>query len=532
MMYKIMVVDDEALSRKTIVKMIDELGLQTEVIAEAKHGEEALQLIQINKPHIVVTDMNMPVMNGQQFLETLYREFSEIRVIVISGYSQFEYLKAALTFQACEYVLKPVAVAELRGALTKAIEAVSEYSSRQQERKSSREMMKLRREDFLQHVANKRITNKFDIQSQAEELGLAPALSADGYRVAVCVIRQFKEIARIKFHGNADLFMFCLENIMYELLPQEEHAWIYKSDDRFRLCLILPVTSFHKKRTEETLLAFHKAVHQTLGGDVAVGISAEFGGLEKLPEAYGAAIDAYEHNRFAGNGLTVRHGEAGERASGLELLASFDLKRLGQAFGSGKAKDMRGIMSDFVRKLGQHAEASIRDVHRELFKIRQAAISEMNGIAAAEPALFEPQAVEAVLSPLELRSFLDRLASAAEDFSKNRDMPESVQIVRQIAQYMDEHYFEDIGLIDIATRHYMDPAYLSKLFKAVTDENFIEYLTRKRMEKACELLCSPERKVNEIAELVGYENQRYFSQVFKKFTGRTPSEYREAFGQL
>ncbi len=198
-MYKVMVVDDEIWGRKSISKMIGELPLAVEVVAEATNGQEALELIRLKSPHIVVTDMNMPVMDGERFLESLYTLHSSIKVIVISGYSQFQYMKAALKYRACEYVLKPVSIPDLREAMLKAIEACREYSSMQQQKKSSEEMLGLRRKEFLQHVTGRRIANLSDMNRQAAELDITDACNS--YQLAVCMLRQFQETARTKFHA-------------------------------------------------------------------------------------------------------------------------------------------------------------------------------------------------------------------------------------------------------------------------------------------------------------------------------------------
>lgn len=526
-MWKALVVDDEAPGRGAIVKMIEGLDLNIEVVAEARNGEEALELVRLNRPHIVVTDMNMPVMNGQQFLENLHRSHEEIQVVVISGYSQFEYLKAALKYRACEYVLKPVSVADLREAMSKAIAAVREFSDRQLEKKSGRDIHRLRCEVFLQHVAARRIANKADIRRQAQELGI-PAENG-GYRVAICQIRQFQDISKSRFHGNADLYMFGLENIMREVL-RDEGVLLYKTDDRSRLCLILPCSSYPDLRAGEALGSFHQAVRHTLGGDVAVGVSPPFPALEELPEAHRAAVAALADCPFSYSGLTVRSFEACPGAPA-ELLASFDRRRLSQAFGSGNDRDVRLTLDAFVTRIGSRPETTIRDVQRELASLAKLAEAEMAGIAGRHASLFETRTIGGVMEMNGLLAYLDKLTEAALEFAeRRREAPESARTIREIVRFLDEHYFEDISLIDVATRFFMDPSYLSKLFKTETDENFIEYLTRKRMEKACELLSAEERKINEVAELVGYENQRYFSQVFKKFTGRTPSEYRETMG--
>ncbi|SFA98150.1 Helix-turn-helix domain-containing protein [Cohnella sp. OV330] len=526
-MLRVMVVDDEAPGRKAIVKLIEQLELPVEVVAEAKNGEEALDLIRMNKPHIVVTDMFMPIMNGQLFLERLHRDYEEIKAIVISGYSQFDYLKAALKYQACEYVLKPVALSELREAMNKAIRAVNEFSDRQLERKSSLDMAKLRTEVFLQHVAERRIANAADIRRQARELGL-PAESA-GYRVAVCRIRQFQGISASQFRGNADLYMFGLENVMREVL-RDEGTLLFKTDDRSRLCLILPCSSYPDLRAGEALGAFQQAVAQTLGGDVAVGLSSAFAGLEELPDAFQAALSALSRCEFAYTGLTISPADKAPAAPA-ELLSSFDLRRLSHAFGAGNARDAGLTLDEFARKIASRPSTTIGDVQRELARLAELAKASMPGMPAKHAPLFEATAIGGVMEAGGLQSYLNGVTLAAEAYAESRrDAPESVRTVQDIVRYLDEHYFEDVGLIDVATRYHIDPSYLSKLFKTVTQENFIEYVTRKRMEKACELLASPERKINEIAELVGYENQRYFSQVFKKHTSQTPSEYRESLG--
>ncbi|WP_219837487.1 helix-turn-helix domain-containing protein [Paenibacillus sp. R14(2021)] len=523
-MYKVMVVDDEYWGRKSIVKMINELSADVGVIAEAKHGDEALELIRINKPHIIVTDMNMPVMNGEKLLEVLYTQYSEIRVIVISGYSQFEYLKAALKYQACEYVLKPVSVTELGQAVAKAIEASRAYMSAQQQKKSTIDIMKLKREEFLQHVTSRRITNVSDIQQQLSELHIR---AMDGpYRLAVCSFRQLVEIARIKFHGNADLLMYSLENMLYEVL-QDEAALMYKSDDQMSICLVLPESSYNEQRTRDVMNGFHTAVKQVLKLDVIIGISGSFGEITKLPEAYKTAADELGRNPFNDDTLSITIGERPGLTSKAALLTAFDLNAISQALGSGSERDSRRLLSAFVERVRMRKEATIHDVQRELAKIVELASTELKGCISAQPSLFDTRLIAGVLDLKHLQAWMEQLADAMAGHGQSNGKSESVQSIGEVVAYLDTHYFEDVSLVGVATRFHMDPSYLSKLFKSVTDENFIEYVTRKRMEKACELLRSSDHKIQDISELVGYENQRYFSQVFKKFTDQTPSEYRE-----
>ncbi|OBZ11771.1 hypothetical protein A8L34_15660 [Bacillus sp. FJAT-27264] len=524
-MYKVMVVDDELWGRRAISKMISELNLDAEVIAEARHGEEALKLIGVSKPHIVVTDMNMPVMDGLQFLEHLHEHHSDIRVIVISGYSQFEYLHGAIRYQACEYLLKPVSIGELRSAMIKAAELSSTYRSHQQQKKEAVDLLKLKRSAFLQNVTAERITNPSDILKHQEELQISSGLEYS--RLVVMMFRHFQETARTRFHGNADLLMFSIENILHELL-QDELALVYKSDDRLRICLVQNGPLTDGSQGPAWLPEFHKAVQRMLKLEVCAGLSPSFSELAELPHMFRAANKAIGGARLhdSGCGLYPAEDQIEVRSGG--QLTSFDLQALRQAVASGNVKEVRELLHNYLTKVTACGVITISEVQQELARIMDVAVSELKVMASARPTVFDPQSITGIMDGREVTLLLSRWLEAIEEYSTDRNESESIQMIQSIAAFLDDHYFEDISLIDVATRFHMDPSYLSKLFKTVTSENFIEYLTRRRMEKACELLRASDRKISDISELVGYENQRYFSQVFKKSTGQTPSEYRDS----
>ncbi|MGO4546934.1 helix-turn-helix domain-containing protein [Paenibacillus sp. 2TAB23] len=523
-MYKVMVVDDEPWGRKAIGKMISELAPRLEVIAEARHGEEALALIRISKPHIVVTDMNMPVMNGQEFLARLHREYNEIKVIVISGYSEFEYLKAALTYRACEYVLKPVSAADLREAMAKAIEAIQNESSLLEQKKHAEDVQSLKREAFLQHIASGRIHNVADIYEQAERLGVPYA--QDRFCVALVSLRQYRPIADIKFHGNADLLMFSVENVWHELLSADSPL-VFKTDNRERIVLAFPESAYDRAQIMSLLDRFQAAMKRMYAADVLVGLCKIGAKLEQLPAAFESAHGALLANGFHAAGLCICEQEASRIDAAGGLFNTFEAKAFNQALASRSGKDMKRIVESLANKIKQLPDITIREVHRELTLLAEL-LSVSSSAALTRPAFLEPKAIAHILDGNELGSWLASTALFIDSLALSQEKSETDQSIRDIAVFLDEHYFEDLSLVDVATRFHIDPSYLSKLFKSVTGENFIEYISRKRIEKACELLSGSDRKIVEIAELTGYENQRYFSQVFKKMKGQTPSEYREA----
>ncbi|MDQ0877829.1 two-component system response regulator YesN [Paenibacillus sp. V4I3] len=524
-MYKVMVVDDEQWGRKAICKLIEELSANVEVVAEAKHGEEALQLLQYSKPHIVVTDMNMPVMDGKQFLENLFRLHKEIKVIVISGYSEFEYLKAALTYQVCDYVLKPVSILDLKNAITKAIETIQKDVDDLQQQYHANSAWKLKREVFLQHVSQKRISNQSDMAKQLQGFKIVHAF--EKYRMVMLTFRQFNEVAVSKFHGNADLLMFSLENILSDILKSDVPL-MFTADDRMKLCVIMPSAYLEAAGIGDILGEFQHAVLDMLKVNIVAGISRAYERLETLPAAYDEALTALWNNKFHISSLFVSTADSMIAPSHAEILTIFDLKTMKQAFVNKNEKVIQSMLEHFLRKIALCKDILIQEVHFEYIQLSEIIASGMKEISYSNQAISDFQVLQHVLDIEELTICIHKLSTLISEAFLHLGDQDSSFPVHEITNFLSKHYFEELSLVDVAMRFHLDPSYFSKLFKAFTNENFIEYLTRLRMEKACELLSSSDRKVNEIAELIGYENQRYFSQVFKKFTGQTPTEYRES----
>jgi two-component system response regulator YesN len=521
-MYRAMVIDDEQWVRKSISRMIDELALGIEVVAEARHGEEALEMILIHKPDIVLTDMSMPIMSGQQFMKHLYTHHKEIKVIVISGFSNFEYLKSAISYQAYDYILKPVSVTDLKNALSKAIADFNKERQNDYHRHLSLTARKLKREEFLQHVANHRISNRSDIAKQAEELQIARPFGQ--YRLVAMAYRRFTQMAEAKFKGNVDLLMFSLENILCDVIEDDE-LLIFKSDDKMRLFLLLPAEKYGLSEIRAVLSKYHDSVQSLLNLDVLAGVSRMFGGLTELQTASKEAMDMVGQNPFGSNGLHVCFYDEIVTSLDVEWITNFDLKKIKQALAVKSEQDIKRFLASLTDKIGSYKEISIHDINREFRKLSIAISEGMKENSLINP--YEHHVMEWMIGPEDVTAFIDKMTKQVEYGFRHSGGVGLRNVMEEITGFLKEHYFEDLSLVDVATRFHFDPTYFSKLFKAFNKESFIEYMTRLRIEKACDLLLNSNMKIHEIAELVGYENQRYFSQVFKKVTGNTPSDYRE-----
>lgn len=359
-MIKALIVDDEEWIRIGIREDIDWKGLGIEIIGEAQNGEAAKEIINANCPDIVLTDVRMPVMDGIKLMEYLHNEYPDVIVIVISGYSEFEYAKKAISFKAFDYVLKPIEEKELEQILKNAVEKLREKSGGK------------------------------NILSYIDEL----------YKHGSCFTYP---------NEKTKTFLFYIEN------SHKEQAFELIQDLFSKVEADLTVVQVNIRNTVFDFVIF----------------------LNKLLQKYSCSLE------------TLLDG------------------------------------SDSTSKI-----------------------------------IIETHTIK------QLKDWFEDVIDRTIDYIANCRKAGTKKAICEIKEYVTAHYFEDISLNFIAESYFINPAYLSRVFKSESGLNFNDFLTNIRMNKASELLNNPVLKMNDIAEMVGYQNVNYFLRKFKEFFGCTPSEHK------
>ncbi len=526
-MYKLLIVDDEEIIRMGIFHTIPWTDLAISQVKTAANGGEGLALFKQFHPDIILTDIRMPVMDGLELLDRVVQAGTGVKVIILSGYEDFGYARSALKLGAFDYLLKTADIAELTGVLHKAVVAIEK--DRQKERQLDKSLLLLRNR-YLTELLLKRERSK----EIYHELNLAGTTLADFLIVAVAEMDQIT-LFNEEFSGEQSRLLRSrvLEIAGAELDNQEtcfeshseELVWIYHCDP--------DVSEIENRgRFITQCQSVSKRVACSLDVSLRIGLSNVGSGEARVSLCYEQAKTALEYTLFTGKSSFVLFEEIADKTGVNFQIAADDEHRL---FSALRVADKQLVL-DTLHKIFEQI--------RECRNIRVTQFQQICGdlISSAFRVLHEFNINPADLFGKEVRFH--------EEIKKQRDFTEARQwvvaifekmavyilhnkilknkrVIEQAKQFIAEHYHEDLTLNKIAETVFMSPNYFSNLFSNEVGESFLEYLTSLRLQKAKQLLGEKDAKAFEVGEKVGYDNPQYFSKIFKKYTGMTPSEYRE-----
>lgn len=534
---KALIVDDEKHVRDAIRLLADWGSYGIDTLLEAEDGETAVRMISREKPELVFTDMMMPGMGGTGLMEWIHSQAPGTKTVVISGHDDFELVRAAVKFGGQDYILKPIDPGELQEAIRKAV------ASRRAQEAEAREQQKKTMEvnQFKPVYWDRMLSGLLDDpgyyetakESLERELGCGP--DCRECRVAVIAMDAVPEPVRVKFASGMDLLVFSLMNICNEYLNERRSGYAFRHWDGTGHIVLL----FWRNLTtaEEEIRRIHEGIFRTLRGRFDIGI----GGIKPFPcgvgTAYREAVQALRSRNLLKRSGWLHSGTADSAVSRKPLPFGEFEERLRLAVRSSSPGQIDQIVGLWFEALSALPSITVDQLELwsrefELFQARWAKDlfgEDRDGFPAewADAALPRiPLQEDGTLSLIQWRELLARnLRSLSELY--RRHLQEDKHVIFDIAKYLEVHYREDITLQDIADRFFLSREYISRKFKQEFKENLSDYIGRIRIEKAKLLLLNPECKISQAAMQVGYQDEKYFSKVFKKMTGMTPGEYRK-----
>lgn len=509
-MYKYIVVDDEALIRRGMLKKIRtaDIGRELEFAGEADNGEDGLALIRSADPDIVLTDMRMPEMDGRSFLKVLQQDYPDKKVIVVSGYSDFEYMKEAISAKAVGYLLKPFSREEIQETLGKAVKLLDdERAALRKMETSENEKEAIGYEADLQTLAGLILGNHRKDKEPVFRSNRLRAFAAGAPIVLLTLYAPDKPEPGAEALGGG----------LYVPNPQ---------NDRMGFAVLTAAGSYSDLEAEALRAA--ERIVRAAGEGFLVGVSRAFpswNGLAKAFEECAAALNA----RQLGEGVppvavyggedSLPDGDAGwdKMDELLFFLESGNGPRVAEW--TDKLFAHIGSLPDVT--LGA-AKATCRLLVNEVRDLLHRYLS-INGSSTSS-------SFEAVLAgsyDLEtIRSYMLRVLPDLAGLLREQSVYASGQVVDHIKTYVEQHADKLITLEKISSLFFLNPSYCSYLFKEKTGVNFVDYVNQIRIGKAKTLLRTTDEKVYRIAKTLGYDNPKYFFRVFKKVEGVTPEEYR------
>jgi len=522
MMYKVVVVDDEPWTRKGIIRAIEweELGLS--LAGEAEDGEDALGLIRDTAPHIVLMDMNMPGVDGVRLIRGIKQMHQDIWIIVISGYSKFEYTREAIVSRVFDYVLKPVKKTELNRVLKNCVTELERALSEREIRHYHSELLRRERERVIIELirrlprAPERSERETAFYRQLSRLNAMYAVVARPDEMTEAAEHFGSEEAALR-----ELDLAVMASVEAAGSGGKDGCVAFIDPEKFECILVVhDMTIDVKSALRSCKFRF----------PFSAGIGGTVGDPDSLHLSYRQAVQALKRKKAGETGVILT-AEDGPSARPNPPVPAHRIHAAATALRSGNleqaltafreiAQDWRG-QGATVEAMQNAAIALLGEIDRAVASL-DLNLADVSGYSY--PELVDN--VDRLYSPGDIEVMLGELAGQVVSAIRNRNRAGVMQAVKEMAEDVSRLYFKPLSLHDYADKYHLNPNYLRRVFKSETGKSFMELLTETRMARAKELLAESDLKINEVARHVGYEDYRLFNLVFKKSTGITPGMYR------
>ena len=542
-MLMIFLAEDEVIVRETIKRMIPWENLGFELVGEAADGEMALPLLLRQKPDLLITDIKMPFMDGLTLAKVAKKEIPGLKVVILSGYDDFNYAKQAINIGVEDYLLKPIT----KNAL---IERLTEIRSRYEHEKTQKEYYeKFHREmqayeknssrDFFEALVRGSM-DMMEIYRRSEKLGLD--IVAEAYNVLIFTMNceedfsgqregyseweaESLELLEEFFSENTSAMLFRCNIFSYGVLIKGQKETI---EENTRSCVSEIQRIFDRKEQKRQWF-------------VAAGEPVER--LSQIQKSYYSASRAFSQRYLYDENILYYDEMASmEKKNVTEddstYLQKVDVNALNPAIlqkflSNGLLEETENFVKDYFYAIGQEPLESLVFRNYVTLNVRFSVMSFLKEIGCDTRTL-EQEDTEDVLSESSKSlenaiAYAEKIISQAIALRDQNSGNKNRSILKTAVDFIDSHYMEeDMSLNKAANAANVSANHFSALFSQNMGQTFIEYLTNLRMNKAKEYLRCTSMRSSEIAGEIGYKDAHYFSYLFKKTQGMTPSDYRKA----
>lgn len=532
-MIKVFLVEDEVIMREGIRQNIDWEAEGFEFVGEASDGELAYPLIQKSKPDILITDIQMPFMNGLELSRLVKQEMPKIKIIVLTGYDEFEYAREGIDIGITDYLLKPIASAKLLEAVKKVGQLVLEerISQKNSDRERLESLQAARQKFFRGLVLGEKSASV--LLHEGREVGMD--LVANRYNILLFQIfsGQDTEEYTEEYHTAVREIKERTESLTGILMVELGiEGWAF---------ILLETDDTSLSEIQETFIE----MLQTMLGDYERlsyfgGLGSPVERLSELNQCYAEASHAFAYRYMEEHDQIVLSSQLPDKSYKKEetALESLEIRKIDRKVAerflkTGLKSEVSHFVEEYFAGFGEKNMESLLFRQYVIMDMYFAAVALLEELGHGAEALGERcgkvQDMATAFSSIESnKKYLKDVLEAAIDLRENVSQKKHHSILEEAKKYIRQHFEdEDISLNSVAASVNLSPNHFSSIFSQQEGQTFIEYLTTVRMEKAKELLRTTAMKSSEIAYAVGYKDSHYFSHLFKKTQECTPGEFRQ-----
>ena len=517
-MYTYLIIDDEELIRKGTIKKLSPMENLVQCIGEAENGQEGIEKIKELHPDIVVLDMQMPVMDGTKLLPYLAEHFPEIPLIVISGYRDFDYVKHAISAKAIDYILKPFSREAIQKCMSDAIGRLESKSALETQIINSEEEKENAYYEYDLQILRSLImgyhTDTTDISSKRLNF-------INRTHNLILLTLHFPQIPPeeavqkwLEDHGFGNLALY---------LPSPDNKQI-----GFLLLFIPEDSSLSSKQFTLQVVDSFLIWAKQCDFPVLIGISETHSDLKQLHDAFLETSVALNRQKLSAPPSAYYYYEEEEQKNmQWDKLDEFLFR-----IESGMSEQVAELTDELFSYFLTIRNCTLADVKYYCYYLSTQCRIILDYYVNQPDSKASSNSMQNIVNHLfllsDLKDYYKQFFLNLTTLLKPQSVYSGNDVIEKIQVYMQRNYQKDLTQEFVSYLFYLNRSYLSTLFKARTGEKFVDYLNEIRVNKAKELLANSDRKMYQVAKAVGYDNVKYFFRVFKKKTGVTPEQYREA----
>lgn len=527
-LYNVLLVDDEADVLQAMKKKIDWEALGFCLAGTAENGQEALEMAEQLHIDVVMTDIKMPYMDGLTLCKNLKQSYRNMKVIIYSGFDDFEFAREAVHLEAEEYLLKPISAGDMEAAFSKVRKKLDqeydEYRNLNRLSEYYRKSLPAMREQLVMGILEGRIA------------GERARAMMETYEI--CLDSPFYVVAALYMDVNpreeqpqpAQLFTLSLKDMVQDYLKNRTRFFSTAFLDQVIVIFMLD------EREEIDQVLYHldqicKMGFRVLKSSVTAAVGQICANTDALHTSYEEAVNAMEYRSILGSGQVLYINDIEPCSEENILVTEHEFQNLVHAVKLANRDETNAAIAqimDSIRKEpispGQY-QLLFMELLSELMKIGRAYKLHPNQIFGEHAGSW--QELYRMVTVDELEGWLQEVCTNLRHVLRHERRDSAARLTEQAKAYIEEHYKEsDLSADSLCRCLNVSAAYFSTIFKREVGMSFVAYLTKIRLEHALELLRTTEDKTYIIASRVGYMEPNYFSYVFKKQYGISPSKYR------
>ncbi len=500
-LYRTLIVDDENLIRQGIKHYINWEQEGFQVIGEASNGQEALELIECTNPHIILTDIVMPIMDGEELTRIVKAKYPHIQIIILSSFAEFDYVRSTFQHGAIDYILKPKLDAE--GLLNVLRTAVSKIPASQETRKAND------RSISVTYLIDRLLSGYQDTPDSSFISEFFPH-------------SLFYLMAVDQYSKGDEGFKEKLISILSDKLQDAVH-YCFHGEPHVIVFLININDNNHNKIID---LAKQIAISES---GACIAISKGFNDLAEVSKVYKDDIKSMLNYRFYFPEENVLNHET--IPSEVVKTPSFNLDLFTNEFKHERFEIAFEYLEKYITEFSTLFTTEVfeyKSFHENIIFTITVLLNNMDyAVNELENEKFKYfNSIDEANSAREVVELLHQFLAEVKKVIQEKTHHSSKSNMNRMLEYIQEHYAEPLSLTGVANHFHFNPTYLSSYFSSNNREGFNEYLNKVRIEEATKLLIQDTLSIAEISGRVGYSDHSYFCKVFKKVKGVSPSQYR------